>query len=222
MRRTGGEGLLNSINHPLLRPWAWEHAETDLRHVHCLEIWNDPSWPDNVTGNPRAVTLWTELLNAGYRITGIGGSDFHRPTRPSRLRSWAGPAPTFTPRSSRGGRLSRPCASEAPPGEEPKVYGIGDDLGIRGGRIDLVAAVADSPLPGAARIVRNGTVLAEARLQDGAAALRVSEVLDPAAPAWYRLDVLDDAGLVLAITNPIFAGPRLEPERFRFGDFVAL
>lgn len=53
MQRTASQGLLNSINHPLLPPWDWLDTETDLRYVHCLEIWNDPSWPDNVRGNPQ-------------------------------------------------------------------------------------------------------------------------------------------------------------------------
>ena len=43
MQRTASQGLLNSINHPLLKPWAWEFGSTDLRYLHCLEIWNDPS-----------------------------------------------------------------------------------------------------------------------------------------------------------------------------------
>ncbi|MBI3360546.1 MAG: CehA/McbA family metallohydrolase, partial [Chloroflexi bacterium] len=52
MRRMAAQGLLNSINHPLLRPWAWEDSTTDVRNLHCLEIWNDPSWPDNKRDNP--------------------------------------------------------------------------------------------------------------------------------------------------------------------------
>jgi hypothetical protein len=39
-----------------------------LRHAHALEIWNDPSWSDNVRDDPRAVELWTRMLNAGYRL----------------------------------------------------------------------------------------------------------------------------------------------------------
>ena len=65
-----------------LHPWAWLDADPPLAQVHCLEIGNDPSWPDNRTGNPDAVSLWTQWLNAGYRITAIGGSDYHRPGPP--------------------------------------------------------------------------------------------------------------------------------------------
>ena len=78
LAQIAAHGLLNSINHPLLAPWAWCFKDTDLRNVHCLETWNDPSYPDNVRANPRAIALWTSWLNAGHRITAIGGSDFHR------------------------------------------------------------------------------------------------------------------------------------------------
>ena len=79
IRHIAATGLLTSMNHPLLKPWEWRDETTDLRFLNCLEIWNDPSWPDNVQANPRAVALWTDSLNAGYRLTGIGGSDYHRP-----------------------------------------------------------------------------------------------------------------------------------------------
>jgi hypothetical protein len=79
MAQIASHGLLNSINHPLPASWAWCYQHTVLGNVQCLEIWNDPSWADNVRANPRAIDLWAGRLNAGQRITAIGGSDFHRP-----------------------------------------------------------------------------------------------------------------------------------------------
>jgi hypothetical protein len=35
---TAGEGLLDSINHPLLHPLHWRYFETDLCFVHCVEL----------------------------------------------------------------------------------------------------------------------------------------------------------------------------------------
>ena len=77
MEAAASQGLLNSINHPFLKPWEWQDVATLLRYVDCLEIWNDHLWPDNQQANPWAITFWTACLNAGYRITAIGGSDFH-------------------------------------------------------------------------------------------------------------------------------------------------
>ena len=45
-----------------------------LDHLDALEIWNDPTWPDNAWANPGAVDYWTRLLNAGYRITALDGA----------------------------------------------------------------------------------------------------------------------------------------------------
>jgi hypothetical protein len=74
MRLIAGQGMLNSINHPLLRPWEWQDGTAQLQHMHCLEIWNDPDWPDNTQANPAAVQMWTRWLNAGYRISAIGAA----------------------------------------------------------------------------------------------------------------------------------------------------
>ena len=82
MRQTAQEGLLNSINRPLLQPWEWQYSDTDLQYIHCVELWNDLFWPDNVYANPKTVELWTAWLNAGYRVTAIGGSDYHYPPKP--------------------------------------------------------------------------------------------------------------------------------------------
>ncbi|MBI3360540.1 MAG: CehA/McbA family metallohydrolase, partial [Chloroflexi bacterium] len=236
MRRMAAQSLVNSINHPLLRPWAWEDGTTDLRNLHCLEIWNDPSWPDNKRDNPRAVSLWTDLLDAGYRLTGIGGSDYHRPAPrpgedkpPERL----GLPSTYVYAGELSGNailesvrqhrvvvsMGARAAFEAQ--ANGRTYHIGEDVGEARGEIKLTATVSDSPAPARATIVKNGGVVAEARVEGGRASLTCDDELTPAQPAWYRLDVIGDDGLMLAITNPIFAGPRQSPQRHTFGDFAA-
>jgi hypothetical protein len=69
-------------DYPRLHPWDWRFYETDLRYVHCVELWNDLYWPGHVFTNPKTVELWTNWLNAGYRVTAIGGSDYHYPPKP--------------------------------------------------------------------------------------------------------------------------------------------
>lgn len=81
LKEVGSQGALRSINHPLLRPWHWTFKETLLSEIDVLEIWNDPTFPDNVDATEQALVLWDTLLNDGYTIPGIGGSDSHmRPT----------------------------------------------------------------------------------------------------------------------------------------------
>jgi hypothetical protein len=227
-------GLLNSINHPLLPPWAWLMPETDLRDIHCLEIWNDPSWPNNRVGNPLAVAMWTRWLNAGHRITAIGGSDYHRPVNkaglvkpPDRL----GSPRTYVYASELSGAaildglrrrqvyVSMGACVEFSAQHHGITYPIGADLGAQGSVVKLNGQVAPCGR-GVAQILRNGEVLVEELLYGDAITLTTTVELDPATPVWFRLDVLDGNGLMLAITNPIFAGPLPTPMLNTYGDFV--
>jgi hypothetical protein len=229
------QGLLNSINHPLLAPWAWLFDQTELAHLHCLEIWNDPSWPDNRQANPLALAMWTRWLNAGYRITAIGGSDFHRPVNkpgmskpPDRL----GLPRTFVYAERLSGAaildglrrrqvyvsMGARVSFQAYAGDQ--VYPIGADLGEQAGQVKLTGEIAPCGRSGVARILQDGAIVAEALLTGESLILHHTATLDAGAPTWFRLDVLDGHGLLLAVTNPIFAGPVHSPTLRHYGDFV--
>jgi hypothetical protein len=229
-------GLLNSINHPLLAPWAWLDRGTALANVHCLEIWNDPSWGDNRTANPQAIDLWMRLLNAGYRMTAIGGSDYHRPTNkpgvvkpPDRL----GLPRTFVYAESLSGaaildgvRRGRAFVSMGPSvrfaaRRNGESFAIGDQLGSAAGEVEFTGEVDPGTTPGVARIVQDGAVVHEVRLREQGTPIAARVALTGDRPTWCVLDVRDDDGLLLAITNPIFAGPLpVEPALRTYGDFV--
>lgn len=234
LAQSAAAGMLNSINHPLLPPWAWLMAETDLRDIHCLEIWNDPSWPDNRVGNPLAVEMWTRWLNAGHRITAIGGSDYHRPINkpgtikpPDRL----GSPRTYVYAENLSGaaildglRRRQTYVSMGPRVEfnaqhNGISYAIGADLGAQSGTIGLSAHVAPTGR-GVAQLLRNGEILLETLLYGEAVSLDTTVELDPTIPVWFRLDVLDGNGMMLAIANPIYAGPTPTPTLNTYGDFV--
>jgi hypothetical protein len=232
--QSAAAGLLNSINHPLLPPWAWLMPETDLRHIHCLEIWNDPSWPDNRTGNPLAVEMWTRWLNAGHRITAIGGSDYHRPINkagtmkpPDRLglpRTYVyaeqlSGAAILEGVRRRQSYVSMGAQVEFSAQHNGVSYPIGADMGAQSGTVELFAHIGTTSR-GVARLLRNGEILVETLLYGDAAALKATIELEPATPTWFRLDVLDGNGMILAITNPIFAGPVPTPKLNTYGDFV--
>jgi hypothetical protein len=164
MEAIAGEGLLNSINHPLLKPWEWRDGVTAMQNVHCLEIVNDPLWPDNRTGNPLAIALWTAALNAGQRITAVGGSDFHffpgdteypgeYPGLPS---TWVYVGQLSAAGILDGLRQRRVYVSHGPrltfkafhAGRE---FMIGDDLGPVSGIVRFEAVVGPPVTPGDAR-----------------------------------------------------------------------
>jgi hypothetical protein len=235
MGQTTAAGLLNSINHPRLPPWAWLDQATSLGYVHCLEIWNDPSWPDNRQANPAAVAMWTAWLQAGYRITAIGGSDYHRPV----------PKPGEAKPSERLGLPRTYVYAEALSGAAilagvrqrrvylsmgPQVtfqaqagattYEIGADLAAYAGPLTLQATVSGWPTPGPARLVERGQTIAEAALRPEGTILSATTQVDPGQAGWYRFEVWDEAGQMLAITNPIFSGPVVGPLKDRYGDFI--
>lgn len=234
MRRTAAAGLLNSINHPCLPPWEWRDDATDLRYVHCLEVWNDPYWPDNAHANPKAVALWTAWLDAGHRITAIGGSDYHHPPRPEEgkpgERIGLPSTYVFAEQLSvsailDGLRRRRVYVSSGPrvtftAHTDAARHGIGADLGEWSGRMTLEAHVLLGATDTAqARIVSSSGVRAVAWIHDDQKSLECELTIKPPRRHWYRLEVLSAGGDLLAITNPIFVGPRSEPRLSKYGDF---
>lgn len=78
------QGALVSINHPSSfgDPWCvgchWDFARVDYSTFDAMEIWNG-GWADVETANESNVALWTDLLDAGIRLTAITGTDSHGP-----------------------------------------------------------------------------------------------------------------------------------------------
>jgi hypothetical protein len=234
-RRTSSLELLNSLNHPLREPWHWRGGSMDLRYLHCIEIWNDPSWHKNAQDNPRAVSLWTDLLNAGYRIAGIGGSDFHRPSPPPgkiKPAERVGTPSTYV----RARELSSAAILDALRERRafvsigPRVifhahvsglrYDIGDVIGESADTLEFSASIFSAPDHACAQIVKDGEVVLEQGLDGNPAMLQYLANVDPAEASWFRLDVRDRDGAFLAITNPIFIGRPRPPFKKTFGDFV--
>ncbi len=76
------QGALVSINHPMAYgdPWCgacrWEYASADYATIDAMEVWN-AHWALAESDNEGALAFWTDLLDAGYRITAISGTDSH-------------------------------------------------------------------------------------------------------------------------------------------------
>ncbi len=226
IRRIAGHGLLSSINHPRRGECDWRDGTTELRHLDCVEIWNKPGDFQNRQANPAAITMWTAWLNEGYRTTAIGGSDFHgtpgeRLGLPSTYVYGRELSVTGILEGLRQRRVYVSMGPEvtfqAQANGEP--YDMGADLGQIEASLSLSATVSASPTAGCARIVKNGQVIAEAPVNGRQTSLQARDNTEPDRPAWYRLDVMDEAGQLLAITNPFFTGPQREPELQTFGDF---
>lgn len=233
---TRAAGLYNSINHPMLPPWAWLDEETDLRLVDFVEIWNDPTWPDNDWGNPLAVEMWTRWLNAGHRITAIGGTDFHNPN----LKAQADgsfvegdrlDSPTtyvYAPELSGNGIMAGLKQRRAYMTMQPQVaFGmkVGEQTAMMGDDVEDAMGVAtlQTTVRGTgaltAQIIRNGEIICETSGRDQLH-LRLMTQLDGTTAAWFRVDVRNHNGDYLAVTNPIFSGDAVAPEAHHFGAFA--
>jgi hypothetical protein len=83
---------LISINHPNdpvgeeCMGCRWEAANADLARVQAVEAVND----GNAEGPLAGIPFWETQLNRGFHLTGIGGSDTHRPDDKSRPLSGVG------------------------------------------------------------------------------------------------------------------------------------
>ncbi|HEY6340967.1 MAG TPA: CehA/McbA family metallohydrolase [Bryobacteraceae bacterium] len=83
---------LISINHPNgpageeCMGCRWEAADADLARVQAVEAVND----GNAEGPLAGIPFWETQLNRGFHLTGIGGSDTHRPDDKSRPLSGVG------------------------------------------------------------------------------------------------------------------------------------
>ncbi len=233
------QGQINSINHPCLPPWAWQFGGIDLRHVHCLEIINDPTWPggerhpNNKRATQTAVSMWTKWLNAGYRVTAVGGTDYHGP-----LTSPPGYNPRITHPATYVYAPELSVAGILQGVRERRVYvtmggtavftasingntfDIGQDMGQIAGRVTFTGNLNDFPAGSTAHIVRNGETVAKQTLVQTSTEIHFEGELLPDQSVWYRLDVIANDGEYLLITNPIFAGPPIVPTQFKYHDII--
>ncbi|WP_300408670.1 CehA/McbA family metallohydrolase [Lagierella sp.] len=68
---------LVSINHPFMPPWDFNSRNFPLDKVRIMEIINDPTYKTSKEATERALKAWNILLNEGYQVVGVGGSDSH-------------------------------------------------------------------------------------------------------------------------------------------------
>jgi hypothetical protein len=240
MQEIAGLGCFNSINHPFLKPWQWRDMEAELAHVHGLEIWNDYLWPDSRATTPEAVAFWTRCLNAGLRLTGIGGSDFHLlpGDREGSPGEYLGAPATWVCAEQLSGeaildglRRGRAYVTNGPRlafkarcnGE---TFEIGDNLPAFEGVIEFTASAFEVEGAATARLVQNGQVVQQAQVGGGRAELGFSLRPAPGQRHWFRFELLGSEMDFLALTNPIFSRPldlAIQTEAVtesRFGDFL--
>ncbi len=81
IKDTRSKGGIFCINHPRILNHnghvSWNYQGIDYHQVDAIEIWNAPWLLKNTRSNEMARSLWNDLLNQGYRLTAVAGSDLH-------------------------------------------------------------------------------------------------------------------------------------------------
>ena len=198
MRDAADAGAVVCVNHPKPLGPPWEYA--DVSGFHAVEVWNGP-W---ARLNSVALGFWEERLRRGEHVAAVGGSDTHN------LR-----APESDPRHS---RLGAPT-TWVETGESPDVTSI--LAALREGRVFVSASPGGPQLYLSPDSARPGRVHVEARDAPGCTLVLVTDAgamhsapIDAVAwdasiamksdVAYVRAQLVDGAGEVLALTNPIW------------------
>jgi PHP domain len=212
------QDALASINHPSAfgDPWCvgchWDFAQVDYSTFDAMEVWNG-RWAIPETDNEGALALWTDLLDAGIRITGVSGTDSHSAEedayvalpstyvhaddateaailegmRRQRVFLSSGPSVTFRATSSDGVEVVLP----------------GDEL--PDGALRLTVDVERLAAPATLWFVTSASAIALAQCEPGAA--RAVQGRELTVSRWWRLELRAGSaanGDVLALTNPVY------------------
>jgi hypothetical protein len=235
MGRIKEDGLIIDLVHPLLWPWEWRDHETEIAAFDCIEIITDPTYKDSYTANPSARRMWSAWLNAGFRITAVGGTDFHalEPSDDSKRIARLNLPLTYVFANELSGlgilegvRQRHVYVSMGPQIEFQaqaggQVYQMGDDLGQIQSSVQLFARVEGCANPAQALLVGNGNIITQVAVQDGKAEINwkiaPGEVKES---SWYRFDVIDPNDQTIAVSNPFFFGPRPSAGKSPYGRFL--
>jgi hypothetical protein len=207
-----------SINHPNAfgDPWCsgchWDYARADYSTFDAMEVWNG-RWAEAETDNEGALAFWTDLLDAGFRLTAVSGTDSHSAEEddyPALPRDVV----YADDRSERGIldaiRRGRVYLSSGPTVAFRAVGSGGAEAGLPGehlasdGSVDLTVDVDRVEGPATLWFVTSGSTFALGECGPAGTRHAASAL---AARGWWRLEVrrgAADNGDMLAITNPVY------------------
>jgi hypothetical protein len=212
---THRRGALISINHPFASCAGcnWRYDQ-EANGFDAIEVWNG-AWE---TSDEQALALWDRLLQKGRRITAIASSDSHRAANPpgqAATHVWidGGPSVETILRSIRAGRAYLTNAATAPSitfeaqtAADHRTHSIGDVIRLGASR-RVRFKLAVNELTGSATIslISKGRIIREFPADSGKA-----QFVELYAPhdTYFRMEVRDQNGNMLALTNPIYLEAR--------------
>lgn len=218
---THRNGALFSINHPAdpsgeaCMGCGWTAPHTGFRHVDAIEVINGTQ----AEGPRSGIPFWQAQLNQGHRITAIGGSDTHRPDQP--------PPQQGTPTTVvyarqlseaaildgiRAGHVYLKVAGPQGPDlfltaeADGHAYQMGDGIHLRRGDELTLQIRAEAAAGDRLELVQDAE--GQARLDQpqlhSAHAVRTLHLTADGQRHWYRVNLRDASGKLVALTNPVY------------------
>ena len=212
-------GALLSINHPGRETGAsctgcgWSEETTDYTKLEVMEVINGAEVETAISGIP----VWEGLLNEGYRIIGIGGSDDHSaktigiPTTMVHAKALSEQGLLDAVRE--GKVYIRTLGNNSP---EIEFWASSNEKKIEMGEMVSLTEIADGKLTvylemeenglSSIELILNGEVtnIPESAIsRDGNSASWNQEV-DVEAGDWIRINLRNEAGEITVISNPVF------------------
>ena len=229
------KGWIRSINHPFLTIWKWQFENTDLRDINCMEIINDPTYPDGPGSNDMAIRFLDQVWNEGIRVFGVGGSDSHNledefyegaslPSAVGDPATWVfcdGLSPKNLMNAVRQGHLcvTRFCKIEPKIKVDGQDCIPGDEITAKKCEITYRAEILGLTEEPEAFLVMNGNYveLPVSSSENGKYHVETHLILENTSWQWIRLEVRTKKKEFLGYVNPVFRGKK-EPERITFGE----
>jgi hypothetical protein len=214
-----GQGALVSVNHPSSfgDPWCvgchWDFARVDWSTVDAMEIWNG-GWSDVETANEQNIAFWTDLLEAGVRLTAISGTDSHGPADDDDATLGFTYVHATEPGEQAildGIRRGRVFLSRGPTLSFRAIGSDGAEVRLPGaelpadGTLRLTVDLEGLDRPSTIWFVSSGSKVPLAACEPGTARVVDGRALE--AIGWWRLEVRAGSaatGDLLVLTNPVY------------------
>lgn len=212
---THRRGALICINHPFATcagcNWSYDQ---DADGFDAVEVWNG-SWDNS---DEQALAWWDRLLRKGKRITAIGSSDSHRPANSlgqaaSHVAIDGSLSVEAILKAVRTGRVyltttpnSPVITFEAQNVADRRTYLIGDVLRLDNSRrIRFKFAARELAQPATISLISQGQVIrtfpTNATDEPQYFEVKIGREM------YFRMEVRDQEGKMLAMTNPIYVEP---------------
>ena len=200
-----------SIGDPVCAGCTWKLGNVDYHKVDLMEVWAG-CWAERKVENSRALRLWNELLNQGFKVVGISGRDWHdvNEKKKSRLpRTFVCADSLSEHKILEGLRKGRVIVSSGPVVNFSAKYGdrkyeYGDEINLRGKKlISFQIQIENLKGPSELQMIKNGLRLFNSSLEKGESH-RISFSELPEGNSWYRCEIYTENEELLCVTNPMF------------------